>query len=600
MSTLKQRWGEPRIGVLAVTVLAALGVVASGLLGTSGSRAAAPAVSVFPSPGDRVASPFSQLTFRGIPIAQLGSITVTGSKSGVHSGTVQADSDGDGGSFLPSEPFATGEKVTVSTSQAIAGVKGGTYSFTVLTPANAAKARPLKLGARTKGDVWNYVSRPDLKPAAVTVTTLPHGSQAGDLFIGPQAGPLQNGVELLGPYGGLVYFKPVPKGQYVTDFETQSYGGRPVLTWWQGNVSASGVGAGQDQIYDSSYRPLATIRAGNGLYSDLHEFQITPQGNALVTAYQPVTWDASKVKGGSKNEVVLDSIVQEIDIKTGLVLFQWNSLDHVALGDSLSPVAKKNVPWDYFHVNSIEQEGDGSFVVSSRNTTAVYRINGQTGAVQWTLGGKRSSFKMAANTSFYFQHDARMQSNNEITVFDDAGAPFREKQSRGLTLKLDTTKRSATLAAEVFHRPALLAPAEGNMQRLANGDDLVGWGQANNFTEFNAKGREVFDARFIGGNSSYRAYRYEWTGTPVTLPAVAAKTSRRKTTVYASWNGSTALNKWRVLGGPSATNLKSVAVGSKRSFETSFRLGRSYAYVAVQALDNHGKVLGTSKTIKNG
>ncbi|MGI8714733.1 MAG: arylsulfotransferase family protein [Solirubrobacteraceae bacterium] len=599
MTTSKQWWSAPRLGIAALTIAATLAALLTGLLGTSGSRAAAPEVAVFPIPGDQVATRATQLTFRGVPVAQLGAITVTGSKSGVHAGTFKSDSDGGGGSFLPTKPFQAGEKVTVRTALSTPGATNGTYSFTVQTPAHPAPARPLTYAPRTKGDVWNFDSRPDLKPAAVTVEKLPKGAAPGDLFVAPQAGPLRNGAELLGPYGGLLWFYPAPKNAYITDFREQTYAGKPVLTWWQGEVNMSGVGKGEDEIYNTSYRPVATIHAGNDLQSDLHEFQLTPQGTALVTAYQPVVVDASKIKHGSKHEIVLDAVVQDIDIKTGLVLFQWDSLDHVALGDSLTPVARRTgVAWDYFHVNSIQLQSDGSFVVSSRNTSAVYKISGFTAATEWTLGGRRSTFKMGKNTRFYFQHDARMRSSNIITLFDDAGQPFLEKQSRGLTLRLDTAKKTATLVSQLFHTPALQAPAEGNVDRLPNGDDLVGWGQANNFTEFNTKGNEVFDARFTGPNASYRAYRSPWTGTPTTRPAVATKVSGGKTVVYASWNGSSALTKWRVLGGSSAKQLKTVGGGAKRAFETSFELGGREGFVEVQALDSHGKVLASSTAVK--
>jgi arylsulfotransferase ASST len=600
MSTLKQRWSEPRIGVLALAVGAALAVVLSGLLGATGSRAATPAVSVFPIAGDKVADPMTQLTFRGIPTSQFGTITVTGSKSGLHTGTIEADSDGAGGSFVPAKTFTAGETVTVKTSLNIAGGNAGTYSFTVQTPANPVAARPLPTAPRTKNDVWNYVSRPDLKPAALTVDKLPTKAAApGDLFIAPQAGPVNNGPELLGPYGGLTWFDPVPKGSYVTDFRPQSYQGKPVLTWWQGNVNESGVGHGVDEIFNSSYRPVATLKTVNGVDADLHEFLLTPQGTAWRTAYNPVVWDASSIKHGSKQEIVFDAIAQEIDIKTGLVLYQWDSLDHVALGASYSAVARRSgVPWDYFHINSIEPQPDGNVLISGRNTSQIYDVSGSDGSINWSVGGKKPSFRMGAGTPFYFQHDARLHDGDILTLFDDAGQPFKEKQSRALTLKLDATKNSATLVSQFFHTPSLKAPAEGNNQLLPNGDQLVSWGQAPFVTEFNSKGQEVFDMHFNALNATYRAYRSAWTGTPTTLPALAAKTGRGRTTVWASWNGATALSKWRVLGGSSAKSLKSVGGGAKRSFETSFKLGGSYAYVAVQALDNHGKVLSTSKAIK--
>jgi hypothetical protein len=202
----------------------------------------------------------------------------------------------------------------------------------------------------------------------------------------------------------------------------QIYRGNPVLTWWQGDVNG-GVGQGEDSIYDSSYRSLATVRASNGLRADLQEFQITPQNTALITAYYPVFWDASPVKG-SRRQIVLDSVVQEIDIPTGLALFQWDSLDHVPLTDSFGPRPKRpRTPYDTFHINSVQQDTGGNIVISAPNTWAVYKVSHQTGAIIWRLGGKHSSVKMGRSTVFAFQHDARIRPGGQITIFDDGAGP---------------------------------------------------------------------------------------------------------------------------------------------------------------------------------
>jgi hypothetical protein len=566
-------------------------------LASAGSPAAADPVSVFPIPGGRVAAPSTQISFRGVPASQLGSIVVTGSSSGPHPGRVVAHSDGRGGSFLPSTPFKPGERVTVTTSLNIVGGTGGSSSFTVARPAGAEPSGELRSAKRVKGDVWRFASR-GFAPAAVKVNRRPSRAQRGGLFVAPQQGPVQVGPMILGPYGGLVWFQPAPHGDLVTDFREQTYQGRPVLTWWQGNVNG-GVGQGQDEIYDSSYRLVASPNAGNGLRADLHEFELTPQNTALITAYYPVYWDARSVKGSS-NQIVLDSVAQEIDIKTGLVLFQWNSLDHVPLTDTYLPKPKRpRTPYDSFHINSIQQDSDGNLVISARNTWTVYKVSRQTGATIWRLGGKRSSFKMGRNTGFAFQHDARMRSRGQITIFDDgAGPPAVHKQSRGLTLNLDTTHLTATLAGQTEHRPGLLAFFEGNVQRQPNGDQLVGWGQQPYFTEFNSKGQTVFDAHFVGPNSTYRAYRFDWHATPARPPDISARVTGRTTTVYTSWNGATQVAAWRVLGGASPTALKPVASARKRDFETAIRLPRSQRYVEAQALDSKGHVLAGSSTAR--
>ncbi|MBV9823875.1 MAG: aryl-sulfate sulfotransferase, partial [Actinobacteria bacterium] len=308
-----------------------------------------------------------------------------------------ADSDGDGGSFVPdpSDPFTPGETVTVNTSLNIDGLHNGSFQFVVATPAGPIPLAHRPAAPRVPGDVWSFYSRPDLTPAAVTITK-PDPTATGDIFLAPQIGPLQQGPEIVGPKGGLIWFDPLPTDTAATDFRVQFYGGQPVLTWWQGNESA-GVGSGQDIIMNSSYQVVKTVSAANGLLADLHEFQLTPRGSALITAEYPVIVNSTAV-GGAAQEVVLDSVVQEIDLATGLVLFQWDSLDHVPIGAGYTPppnLPKKKGkpavpngswdPYDYFHVNSVGLDRDGSLVISGRNTWAVYKVNRHTGGIMWTL-----------------------------------------------------------------------------------------------------------------------------------------------------------------------------------------------------------------------
>ena len=577
-------------------VLCATITVTCLLWAACAARAAGAPVNVFPIPGGRVASPASEISFRGLPASQFGRIVVTGSQSGAHSGKVVEDSDGRGGSFIPAKPFSRGERVTVKTAMNIVGGTAGTYSFTVANPAGAIRAAAPMTAPRVRGDLWRFRSAPQLFAPAVQVTRLPRKAAPGALFVAPQAGPVQRGPEILGPYGGLIWWKSVPPNESATDFREQTYGGKPVLTWWQGTING-GVGTGQDEIYSSSYRPLATVTAGNGLHADLHEFQITPRDTALITAYYPVYWDTSGIKNGSSHDLVLDAVAQEIDIPTGLVLWQWDSLDHVGVSDSyqFAPPAAGH-PWDYFHINSVSETGDGSILISARNTWAVYDVSHQTSAVNWTLGGKSSTFTMGHDTPFMFQHDARMIGSDEVSLFDDgAGPPVVHKRSRGLYLKLDFAHKTATMMLQDEHVPGLLANYEGSMQPLSNGDDFLGWGQQPFMTEFNSRGRPVFDARFVGANSSYRAFRYMWRGMPVTRPSIATGVRGRTMTVYASWNGATQVARWQVLGGASASGLTPLASSRKTAFETAIALPHSQPFVAVQALDAHGHVLGTSK-----
>jgi hypothetical protein len=552
-------------------------------------------VAVFPIPGGHVAAPQTQLTFRGVPAAQIGKITVTGSSSGVHTGKLEADSDGLGGSFIPAKPFTPGETVTVTTGLNVIGGSRGAYTFTVSRP-----LRPIRLASpyftrRVPHDARGFHSQTNLHPVAVTVTKRGSHAAPGYVFVAPQAGPIQDGPMIVDSQGNLVWFMPVPRNDVVTDFRAQTYQGKPVLTWWQGSWNA-GVGRGVDVIVNDAYQTTNYVRAANGLDADLHEFVITRQNTALITAYYPVRWNATSVHG-SANAIVFDCVVQEIDIPTGLVVFQWDSLDHVPLTDSeTTPPKDAGHPYNYFHVNSVQQDSDGNLIVSARNTWAAYKIDHATGAVMWTLGGKHSTFKLARGASFAFQHSVRARAHNDavITIFDDgAGPPNVHSSSRGLKLRLNMHTNTATEIVQDVHSPALLAQYEGNLQQLPNWNEFVGWGQQPYFSEYSVHGQMVFDARLAGANSTYRAYRDRWRGFPATKPALAVIRGRGRATAYASWNGATEVKSWRNLGGSSPTALRVVATAHRSNFETAIKVP-SERYYAAQALDWHNHALGTS------
>ncbi|MEA2147116.1 MAG: hypothetical protein QOG59_2703 [Solirubrobacteraceae bacterium] len=564
------------------------------------SAASAASVTVFPIPGSRAASPQTQIAFRGLAARRLGQVRVSGSRSGRHSGRLASDSDGDGASFLPAKAFTPGEQVTVRTGLTIWGGRGGTFRFTVAEPAGSIAADHVSNNRRRPGDVMHFHSRPDLQPAAITVLRNSTSAAGGDIFVGPQVGPVQNGPEIVDPAGHLVWFDPIPAGSEANNFRVQQYGGRPVLTWWQGYLNLRmGVGTGHDVIVDSSYHPAASVHAANGLTADLHEFELTRAGTALITAFFPVYWNTTSLHG-SAHHPVLDAVIQEVDVKTGLLLFQWDSLDHVPLQASYLGLPAPNQAFDYFHVNSVHEDPDGSLIVSSRNTWAAYKISRQDGHVMWTLGGKHSSFAMGPGAAFAFQHDVRVDAAGDarVTVFDDgAGPPSVHAQSRAIELRLDSIRHTATLAAEFTHSPSLLSHFEGGVEPLADGDDFVGWGEQPYFTEFSAAGQIVFDARFAQPNTTYRAFRSVWSATPRTRPSVVMSVKGRGSTVYASWNGATDVSAWRVLTGARAKALSVAGSFARSGFETQMRVVRR-TYVAVQALDASGRVLGTSGTAR--
>jgi hypothetical protein len=425
-------------------------------------------------------------------------------------------------------------------------------------------------------DTHHFVSEPGLKPPKVRVLHRTAGTAPGLLFITPSSGPGQRGVLIVDETGEPVWFRHTPHVA-ATNLRAGLYKGEPVLSWWEGKTT-HGLGDGDHVIVDRSYREIARFPAGGGKAADLHELILTPQGTALVTA-----WD---LRGS-----VVEGVVQELEIPSAKLVFEWRSLDHVPTSDTYAGVGPL---FDYFHINSIDIHPSGDLLVSARNTWTVYRISRPDGKVVWRLGGKKSDFALGKGVHFAWQHDARALVSDVVSVFDNADSPQQEPQSRGLEIALDEKRRRATLVRAYTHHPPVLAHMFGSVQKQTNGNALVGWGASPLFTEYSSDGQVVFDATLPPGGQSYRALRFPWVGRPAGKPALSAKHGR----LYASWNGTTETRAWRLLTGRSAGAVAASGTFPRRGFETAISAPRKAKFAAVVALDASSRPLATSDTIR--
>ena len=495
-----------------------------------------------------------------------------------------------------------GEKITRSRLLRVAGgaaalvAAGGALGCTPDANVRASASR------WRVGQVRAFRSRPDLRPPIVTVNTPARDASPGYVFAaaknGPdEAHPSQDGPMILGDDGDPVWLHPVrEEAQDAMDFKAQSYKGKPVLTWWEG--VHGGFGRGEYVVFDDSYREVARIRAGNGYEGDHHEFLITARDTALIVIYGPARRDLSAV-GGAADGAVLEGVIQEIDVASGEVLFEWHSLEHVGFDESYQrPQPDQREAFDYFHINSVDVDADENLIVSARRTSAVYKIDRRTGEVIWRLGGKRSDFEMGEGARFAFQHDARSRPDGTITLFDNRGEDMGEP-SRAVALSLDEGAMAATLAREYVHPERFFAIFQGNVQALPNGNVFVGWGSAPYLSEFGRDGKLLFDARFPDEVESYRAFRLPWKGFPKDRPAVAAESrGAGRTALYVSWNGATEVAAWEVLVGRVPGRLEPLASAPSQGFETAVTFTTSEPYVAASAKDRSGRTLATSEAIR--
>jgi Arylsulfotransferase (ASST) len=482
---------------LALTLLATLGVAANARAST---------VTISPLPGTPAALPATQISFLGAPASSLSAITVVGSRSGHHGGKLRSYASATGASFVPSTPFTPGERVTVAATLAASSAahRKLTDSFTIAEPRAVSSAEPPTV-AGAPAEVQSFQSRPELHPPAVTIDQPARGAAApGDVFVTPSFGPGQHGPMIFDDAGALVWFDPLAEGESAADLSTQAFHGKNDLTWWQGHTLALGYGVGEDVVADANYKTVAIVRAGNGLKADLHEFTLTAQGAAYVLAYSPVQADLSSV-GGSTDGVVLDCVVQEIDVHTGLVMWEWHSLGHIALAASHStPPSDASTPFDYFHVDDVGVFSNGSIEVSARNTGERYQVDQRRGAVVRAMRAPPTS------------------------AFVDGA----------------------------------YSQALGDGARLTT--DGLG-----NVSEASADGALLFAAHLPAGEVSYRALREPWSAQPRQAPAIAARASDGATAVYASWNGASTVDSWQLLAGSKSDRLAPISTTPKSGFETT-------------------------------
>ena len=463
------------------------------------------------------------------------------------------------------------------------------------------RARATAASAPT-GQAWNFRSRPDLHPPVIEVIKQARDTAPGYIFIAPkngpgEAGPGQDGCVILDDAGQPVWLRLLQnEGMDVMAFRAQKYKGETVLTWWEG--LHTGYGQGQYVIFDSSYREIARFGAGNGYEGDHHEFLITPEDTALITIYSKVQRDLSGV-GGPVDGAVLDGIAQEIDIESGEVLFEWHSLDHIELEESLyEPPSDLEAAFDYFHINSIDPIPGGYLLISARRTCAMYKVDRKTGEIVWSLGGEQSDFDMGYGTRTDWQHDARRNPDGTITIFDN-GEVQKDVESRGIVVEVDEDDMSATLVGEYTHPNKILAATQGNLQVLPNGNVFVGWGSEPFYSEFGPDGKLLYDASFPSQVESYRAFRFPWKGQPEDRPAVVAEAGPEdRVTIYVSWNGATEVDTWQVLSGGDPDKLEPAGSAPRKGFETAVTLYTSEPYVAVEAKDGSGRVLGISEVVE--
>ncbi|RAK79189.1 arylsulfotransferase family protein [Aspergillus fijiensis CBS 313.89] len=465
----------------------------------------------------------------------------------------------------------------------------------------------------------SYQSRPDIR-APILQISLKNDSliTPGYIFIAPYFG------DVPGPYiydtnANLIWSGADGSATDIfQDLHACAYNGTDHLCYFQG-TQIGGYARGQHEILDSSYSPAATVRSGNGLeMSDMHESAVINGTSMLVPIYQPRTANLSAYNVTADPGWVIDGVFQEIEISTGAVRFQWSSMDQQILpGESYTPPGLNPVvgngtsnatAWDYFHLNSIDKNGAGDYLISARHTSAIYKLSGATGAVLWRLGGRQSTFTQT-NYNFSAQHDARFLAENATTtilsLFDNGSDNYRNTSaaSAGMIVALDHTTNSSTLLRRYDAPgapPGIRAWSQGSCQILASGNAFIGWGSTPAISEHLEDGTPVFFAAVADERSmNYRAYKANWTAVPAEPPALKVYSpapDAGPTTFWMSWNGATEVDHWNIYA-PAAEQVVMLGTVGNSGFQTTLTSSAYYPRAFVEAVGRDGASLANSSTV---
>jgi hypothetical protein len=543
--------------------------------------------------------------WRGMSLQDLHSlssmVSATGASSGDHPGSVEVSDDGRTVLFQPRVPFEAGEEVTVTLRRN--GAEPLTYSFQV-TSASAprppeAPVDPCLGQARTPGEHLceaghlcqavvpsglNGLGRPsESVPLPVSVPsdfpplTVPilDGPAPGKIFISNLGGTPY--LLLLENDGTPAFYRRMPA--FSRDFKVQRNG---LLSYQvDGEVR-------RNYVMDSSYTVLDSVVCGNGYDTDEHEFLALPDGHFLLIGKDYQTVDMRQyVTGGRSNATVIGNIVQELD-RDHHVVFEWRSWDHFAITDCehLSLLAKTI---DYVHMNAIDVDEDGNLLLSSRNMSEITKIDRTTGEIIWRFGGKHSMFALVDDPlGFTYQHHIRSIGEGHYTLFDN-GNYHDPSESRAVEYALDTTAMTATLVWQYRHDPIRYSWWMGSVQRLPNGNTLIGWGDGSLpvLTEVAPDGRITHEVAFAYYAHCYRAFRFPWHGRAA-RPYLLVETHNDTVRLFMNTFGDSSVVAYRIFGGttPGSPDILDSSASTMHDL-LGLTVGVRY-YLRVAAVDSAG------------
>jgi hypothetical protein len=456
------------------------------------------------------------------------SFIASGSLSGAHAGKLVLAQDGCTLVFTPTMPFSDGETVSVSVSgvrSTAEGVNAMPYSMSfrisdagVLVPVTRSMLNELALADAEK---WKPQTEevPFLNTDDETTQSLPSGfpsvtvktrNNPSNGYIYFSNFRLTNNTTdpkynfVLDNSGNLILYDSINMAGSM-DFKRQPNANLPftLYTYYDYN---DGMYDGVDSAFDpiSNYSAVAPATV-----TDEHELRFLPGGGYVLFGLYGVVMNLTdSVSGGGPNNTVVAYVIEQFDSSQNLV-WQWKTLDYIPVTDDIGQVVTSG-QFDYIHCNALEFSGDTAYILSSRHTSEITKIDRSNGNMLWRWGGKHNQFQFLGDTlQFSYQHAIRYTPTGTFTLFDngdyrDSGSVL---YSRAMEYSLDESAKTATEVWEYRHSPSLYAYAMGYVQRLEDGNTLIGWGACTTvaLTEVTPQNTAALEIDLGSANVNYRA-----------------------------------------------------------------------------------------------
>ncbi|KAJ6096907.1 hypothetical protein N7486_007653 [Penicillium sp. IBT 16267x] len=476
--------------------------------------------------------------------------------------------------------------------------------------------------AQRDNDLYSFVTLPEVRALKFEIEHIDRErQQPGYWFVAPygQIAPEESTHRYtqyqIGPYiydndGMLIWAgSPMYDNRNVFDFKANwNIDDDPHLSFiiqHDDEVKGSGM------ILNTNYEIEHEVDVVNDLeFFNMHEFNILDGGKTvLACTYRTQTISfADFGRPGEETWAQTGGFV-ELDVDSASILFEWDSRDQISVLESAvldSWSATSGPPGsDYVHINAVDKNEAGDYIISMRFTNTIYMISGADGHIMWRLGGKESDFDM--DFTFHKQHDVKFiesHGTRHIISLMNNGADegfADESVSAALYIDLDAAAMTARVIQRIERPDGGLTRLRGNVQQLPNLNTFIGWSQWGYHSEHAPNGDLLMWAKFSSERfSSYRSYKFEWIGRPNTTPDVVSSvygtnTKDIVTVIHVSWNGATDIARWSFYARANDTG-ENVFIGSteKSHFETMYMADGYMDWISAEAVDSEGNILGTS------